>query len=158
MARQAGAFLITGCIDNLCFYKMEGKYYVRMKSSLRGKRVKKDLAFKRTMEYASLHANASKIASALYRELPKEEKGIAVYRMLTGKVMKFLQDGKSNDEILYLLRCKEKETTKEQCSRTKERILFNAYSYYADALIAIVFADIPIDEITTIRVMEEVPP
>src|SRR3954469_3523463 len=123
-----------------------------MKSALTGKRVKKDAAFKRTMEYASLLANASKVASALYRELPKEEKGIAVYRTLTGKVMKLLRDGRSKDEIICLLRRKEKETTKEQCSRTKERMFFNAYSY-ADALIAKVFANVPIAEITTIRLM-----
>lgn len=157
MANQTGTFHITGCIDNLCFYKMNGKYYVRMKSSLTGKRVKKDPRFKRTMQYAGLLANASKIASALYKELPKEEKGITVYRMLTGKAMKLLQQGKSSDEILYLLGSPAKEIPKEECTKKKDRILFDAYSY-ADALIAKVFADIAIEKTTTMSLPEEMPP
>jgi len=157
MARQTGIWHITACIDNLCFYKMEGKYYVRMKSSLTAKRVKKDPAFKRTMQCAASLANASQIASALYRELPKEKKGIAVYRKLTAKAMTLLRNGKSSDEILYLLRSPEKETTNEQCTETKERILFNTYTY-ADALIAKAFVDIPIEETTTVGLLEDVPP
>ena len=81
MAKQAGTYHITGCFDNLCFYEMEGKYYVRLKSSLTGKRVKKDPSFKRTMQYAALLGSASAIASAVYRALP-ESKGIALYRVL----------------------------------------------------------------------------
>ncbi len=91
MAKQTGLIRITGTIDNLCFYKMDGKYYVRTKSSLSGKRVKKDPAFKKTMTYARLLAKASQIASKMYKILPKEEKGIKVYRELTGAIMKELK-------------------------------------------------------------------
>jgi len=45
VAKQIGATKITGTIQNICFYKMEGQYYARQKSSLTGKRVKKDPAF-----------------------------------------------------------------------------------------------------------------
>lgn len=48
---------------------MDGKYYVRAKSSLTRKRGRKDPAFKKTMHNAAILANASKIASALYKEL-----------------------------------------------------------------------------------------
>ena len=91
MAKQVGLKRITGTIDNLCFYKMEGNYFVRTKSSLDGRRVKKDVAFKETMVYADLLARASKIASKLYRTLPKEERSLKLYRELTGKVMKELK-------------------------------------------------------------------
>jgi hypothetical protein len=38
MARQAGNIFIEGIIDDLSFYRMDGKYYVRLKSSLTGKK------------------------------------------------------------------------------------------------------------------------
>jgi hypothetical protein len=91
MAKQIGPIRVTGTVQNLCFYKMEGKYYVRAKSSLNGKRVKKDKAFKQTMAYANLLARASKIAAAFYRKLTKEERGLKIYRELTGKVMQELK-------------------------------------------------------------------
>jgi hypothetical protein len=105
MARQSGPYYITGCYDNICFYQLQGNYYARTKSSLTAKRVKKDPAFKATMRYASLLANASKLASALYNGLPKESKGIAVYRLLTGKIMRLLQEGKTHDDILRMNAC-----------------------------------------------------
>jgi len=154
MAKQAGAYYITGCFDNLCFYKMEGKYYVRMKSSLKGKRVKKDAAFKRTMLNAKLLANASAIASSLYRMLPKESKGIAVYRMLTGKVMKLLKDGKSANEIMHVLKHPAKPKMKKDAAR-KDRYLFCRYTY-ADAVIAEVFTIVT--EYPPILCFEEAPP
>lgn len=43
MAKQVRPFTITGCYDNICFYKMEGVYYARMKSTLRGKEKEKGL-------------------------------------------------------------------------------------------------------------------
>jgi hypothetical protein len=44
MAKQAGDIFITGTIDDLCFYKMDGAYYVRLKSSLTGKKFWKNKA------------------------------------------------------------------------------------------------------------------
>lgn len=42
MARQIGDIIITGTIDDITFYEMDGKGYARHKSSLTGKRVKRD--------------------------------------------------------------------------------------------------------------------
>ena len=104
MAKQAGPFKITGCYDHICFYKMDGIYYARMKSSLTGKRVKKDPAFRRTMEYAGLLGQASKIASAVYRDSAMKKKEKGSYRKLTGQAMQLLKAGKTKEEILLLLR------------------------------------------------------
>lgn len=41
MAKQIGPVFITGTIGDICFYKMDGQYYARMKSSLSSKRVKR---------------------------------------------------------------------------------------------------------------------
>lgn len=93
MAKQIGPVFITGTISDICFYKMDGQYYARMKSSLSGKRVKKDPKFRRTMEYATLMAQASKIASGIYRLLPAEERKHALYRKMTGQALRMLKEG-----------------------------------------------------------------
>ncbi|HVI44139.1 MAG TPA: hypothetical protein VM802_04700 [Chitinophaga sp.] len=88
-----------GIIQNLCIYEMYGRYYIRLKSSLTGKRVKKDPAFRRTMEYAGFLATASKMASCIYRQLPPEQKKNALYRQLTGKALRLLREGIHADAV-----------------------------------------------------------
>lgn len=99
MARQTGEIKIVGTIGNICFYEMEGKFYARLKSSLTGKRVKKDPRFKRTMEYAGMLVIASRLASRCYRSLPEETKVHEMYRALTGMAMKMLKVGMDAEEI-----------------------------------------------------------
>ncbi|MBS1654848.1 MAG: hypothetical protein JSU05_08390 [Bacteroidetes bacterium] len=103
MAKQSGSIKFSGCIDHACFYKMGGQYYVRMKSSLSGKRVKKDPAFKLTMVYAGILARASKLASAIYKEFPEELKGKGVFKQLVGEVMQLLKAGRPEEEIRFVL-------------------------------------------------------
>ncbi|MRG45165.1 hypothetical protein GFS24_08565 [Chitinophaga sp. SYP-B3965] len=93
MARQIGIKKITGTKGNITFYKMNGEYYARMKSSLKGKRVKKDPAFRLTMMYAGWLKKASKIASVVYRALPEDEREHHQYRTMTGIAMKMLKAG-----------------------------------------------------------------
>jgi hypothetical protein len=103
MAKVCGPIKFTGCIDNTCFYKMGGEYYVRMKSSLSGKRVKKDPVFTLTMVYADLLARASKLASVIYKEFPDELKGKGMFKKLVGEVMHLLKAGRPEEEIRFVL-------------------------------------------------------
>lgn len=103
MAKQCGEHTITGTIDNLCFYKMEGKFYVRQKSSLSRKRVQTDKAFAQTMHYARLLGRAAKVASAFYKTLPAEQKIKGLYKQLTGMVMRLLKEGKEEAVIIQEL-------------------------------------------------------
>ena len=96
MAKQKGPVYFTGCSGGITFYSMDGKYYQRRKSSLSGKRVKRSAAFKRTMEYAGLLGRASKLAAAVYRNLPKAERQHELYRELTGQAMQLLKQGMEN--------------------------------------------------------------
>ena len=98
-----GLIKITGTIDHICFYKLEEEYYARSKSTLDGKKVKRDTAFKETMKNARLLAKASVIGSLAYRLLPKEKKGRKIYQQLTGKAMKMLRNGVKEDDILQQL-------------------------------------------------------
>lgn len=104
MAKQAGNIKIEGrTFYRLVFYKMNGEYYARTKSSLTGKRVKKDPRFGATMRSAGLLARASKIGSAVYKALPKEFKQFWMYRAFTGEAMMMLKKGKIESEILDTL-------------------------------------------------------
>ncbi len=103
MARQIGTYKITGTVDEICFYKMNGKYYARLKSSLTGKRVKKDPAFANTMRYAGLLAEASKIASAIYRQLVPEQKEKGLYKRMTGQAMRLLKESHCPEIVKALM-------------------------------------------------------
>lgn len=99
MAKQIGDTFITGTIDDLCFYKMDGRYYVRMKSLLTGKRVKKSAAFARTMESARQLATASVIASAVYRKIEKNKRKVSWFRKMTGIAKLLLKNGENKERI-----------------------------------------------------------
>ena len=91
MATQIGLLQIKGTIHGICFYKMDGKYYARTKSSLSGERVKSDPVFAETMRHAERMGIASKIASVLYKQLvPVSERSREKYREVVGMVMKEL--------------------------------------------------------------------
>jgi hypothetical protein len=135
MAKQAGPIKITGCYDNICFYKTGGMYYARMKSSLTGKRVKKDPAFRRTMAYAGLLGQASKIASTLYRNLPGEKKEKGFFKKLTGQVMRLLKEGKKEEEIFLSLLPEKKEVTGTTLTKKKA----GSKSLFADKIIQSIF-------------------
>lgn len=100
MAKQIGEINIVGTIGNICFYKMGDEYYARLKSSLTGKRVKKDPRFKRTMEFASFLSLAAKIASDIYCTLPKQR---GLYRKIVGMAMQLLKLGIEKEETMLQL-------------------------------------------------------
>lgn len=103
MPLQCGPLFITGTLDDVCFYKMEGKYYVRQKSSLTRKRVLRDPKFQLTRVYAALLGEASKIASHVYRLIAGEQKKHALYREMTGKAIYMLREGKDAHEVYEIL-------------------------------------------------------
>src|SRR6266700_6104984 len=88
---------------NLTFYKMEGKYYVRKKSRLTGKRVKKDPRFRVTMMNAGWLARASKIGSTVYKTLPESWRQFWMYREFTGEAMRMLKQGRNDEEVREVL-------------------------------------------------------
>lgn len=103
MAKQAGPEYCTGTIGMACFYKMRGEYYVRLKSSLTGRRVKKDPAFRRTMENANILGEASRIASAVYRSVASSEKNRVLYRRMTGIATRMLKQKINPMKVLVAL-------------------------------------------------------
>jgi len=103
MAKQAGTIKINGTIGDICFYRLHEEHYARTKSSLSGKRVKHDPAFKGTMKYAALLACASKIASVIYKRLPKEQKSRKKYQAMTGQAMQLIKEKMNIETVIELM-------------------------------------------------------
>src|SRR5436305_15155691 len=104
MGLQDGIIKITGTIDNLTFYKMDGVYYVRKKSSLSRKKVLKSPRFERTRQHASQLAEASRIASQVYKLIPKEGRNILLFRSLVGQAKSLLAAGQNKEVIINTLK------------------------------------------------------
>jgi hypothetical protein len=123
MAKQAGEIIIVGTIADITFYVMDGQGYARKKSSLTGKRVKKDPRFKRTMQSAHRLARASQLASLVYRSLPREKQVYALFRELTSMAICIIKEGKSEAEVVAFLQQQHlaartpAESTKHKCSQ-----------------------------------------
>jgi hypothetical protein len=103
MPKQKGLF-ITGTYNGICYYKMNGQYYCRRKSTLSRKRVKRSPAFKLTMQYAGLLGQASRMAAEVYRSLPRAQRKHALYRALTGQAMQQLKAGMEAAMVVEQLR------------------------------------------------------
>ena len=121
MARQAGPIFLEGTLDDITFYKMDGVYYARMKSRLTRGRVLKSPRFALTRMHANQLAEASRIASLVYRQIPKEEKSIKLFRSIVGKAKVMLSEGKEKEEVLEALLIKEGF---EYRTRNKEQMKF----------------------------------
>ncbi|AXY74019.1 hypothetical protein D3H65_08495 [Paraflavitalea soli] len=103
MARLTSTPSFIGTYGPVTVYFMFGKYYMRSRSSLTGKRVKKDPAFRKTMQYAALLAKASPIALKLYAVVPLPNKKHKVRCKITGEVMTWLRYGWSDTDIIEYL-------------------------------------------------------
>ena len=103
MARQSGHIFITGTLDDVTYYKMYGIYYARMKSSLSRKKVLTSARFERTRQHASQLADASRIASSVYRQIPKEQRNIKLFRAIVGEAKVLLAVGQDKEVVLELL-------------------------------------------------------
>ena len=103
MPKQKG-IKISGTIDDLTFYAIKSNYYVKNKSSINGKRIKTDPSFRAFRERSTQFAEATKIASSIYRTYPKGKKKLGKFQKLCAKVYKHLLEGKSEEEIRQLIK------------------------------------------------------
>jgi hypothetical protein len=100
MARQTGPVYYTGTIENITYYKLyEDAYYLRTKSSLDAARFYKDPAFAKSRERSEDFGGAAGLASAIYKLLPKKNRGRGFMGKLIGQVHTLLLKGKSAKEV-----------------------------------------------------------
>jgi hypothetical protein len=128
MAKQAGDYFIEGTVDDLTYYKMEGKYYVKMKSSLTGKKFWKNKTFERSRESCKRFSEGNRLASQLYRMIKKEKRQYKLFCFLKKRSIMLLKEGESLievEEILmdYLMEFGAIEKKKEVSKETKMEIV-----------------------------------
>jgi hypothetical protein len=93
MAKQCGPLFFECTWDQFTFYKMEGQYYARKKSSLTREKVLTHPAFHKTRVAADLLATASKIASSIYSDLPIDWRQFWMFRSFTGEAQTMMKEG-----------------------------------------------------------------
>jgi hypothetical protein len=126
MAKQAGDFFIEGTIDELTYYKMYGRYYVRRKSSLTKKKFHKSKSFERSRESCQRFSEGNRLASRLYRRIKKEKREYSLFCFLKKRAILLLKEGKSlqdAEQILidYLKEFGYRETEKKEVFHQPEK-------------------------------------
>jgi hypothetical protein len=107
---------------------MNGKKYVRKKSSLTRRKVLYAPCFKNTRHYAGLMARASKIGSQVYKALPEFWRQFWMYQSFTGEALTLLRKGKKEQEIVhhlyevYVQEVAAKQPTATPVSTTPKRV------------------------------------
>ena len=101
MAKQIGPNWLVGIHGGLCWYKMDGQYYVRKLSAIHY--FKKAKRYKGTMDSADRLSKASKIASVIYGALPKHWKKYWMFRAFTGEAALLMKYEKTAGETLEFL-------------------------------------------------------
>lgn len=103
MAKQAGPYFIEGSLDDLVFYKMEGKYYVRMKGSLTRQQFMKGKAFERSRASCRRFGEGNQLASKLYRLIEKKRRDYKLFCFLKKRAIALLKEGESPTRVEELL-------------------------------------------------------
>src|ERR1043165_2494739 len=103
MAEAFAPFPIQRTIGKLTFYMMEGRNFVRKKSSLTRRKVLYSPQFENTRHNAAVLAKASKIGSLVYNALPEYWRQGWMYRSFTGEAYKLLKKGKKEEEAHQVL-------------------------------------------------------
>ena len=98
MARQVGPIYLIRTIDGVIFYKMDGKYYVRMAPCFPD--IRRSPRFAGTMQSARRMGRASKIGAYLYAALRADHKHFRMYRVLVGEAALLLKTGMEDQEVL----------------------------------------------------------
>jgi len=93
MAIKKGNIIITGSHGGLTGYISRGTNIFRKSSSISPDRVKNDPSFRGFRESGNRMKKASPIAASLYRKIPQKKKEFAMYRLLTGEVIKMIKAG-----------------------------------------------------------------
>ena len=103
MAKQVEGFLI-GTYDDITFYKMEGQYYARMKSSLTGKKFWKHKSFEGSRRSCNRFGKGNQLASKVYKEIPEAKRVYALFCNMKRIAIAMLKAGKEEEQVIWELR------------------------------------------------------
>ena len=98
MAYQCGTIRFTGTIGDITYYRMNGEYHARTKSSLTGKKFWKHRAFEGSRRSCKRFADGNKLASQVYQSLPKEQRHYALFCQLKRAAIHYIKLGLTAEE------------------------------------------------------------
>ena len=127
MAKQAEGFLV-GTYDDITFYKMEGQYYARRKSSLTGKKFWKHKAFEGSRRSCGRFGRGNQLASIVYNEIDESVRVYALYCRMKREAIAMLKAGKTEAEVIESLR-RLKPKTEAEGNVSKRKVSLIAASY-----------------------------
>jgi hypothetical protein len=74
MAQQDSVIRIRGTIGNITFFRRNGKYFCMKKPSLSAERIRTDPAYAKTRSLNKKIGKCSKLAAAIYKLIPQQQK------------------------------------------------------------------------------------
>ena len=105
MATQTGIVLFEGTIGNITGYRMNGKHYLKTKSSLSRRQILKKDCFSNTRRNAKWFGEAQSIAKQIYHELPPDKRDqFKVWYPLRNKAQLLVRKELPREEIIRHLR------------------------------------------------------
>lgn len=119
---------ISGTVNGLTFYVVNGRQLVRSKTSINQQRFFSDPAFARQRQYSEWLKIASPMASAIYRQLPPQK---GLQQRITGTIMRWLKQGVAPAvayerlQSIYLNNNGEKISTPTLSNKGKECVTFH---------------------------------
>lgn len=103
MAKQIEGFL-EGTYDDITFYKMEGNYYARMKSSLTGKKFWKHKSFEGSRRSCNRFGRGNQLASIVYNEIPEANRKYEIFCRMKREAIAMLKAGQEEEVVIETLR------------------------------------------------------
>ena len=93
---------MTGTIDisDLTLYRMNGEFYARTKSTLTGKRFRKDKVFEGSRRSAERFKRGNELASQVYQSMGEEKRFYKLFCRLKREAILFLKCGKTEEEVV----------------------------------------------------------
>lgn len=90
-------------MGDLTYYQLHGKYYLRMKSSLTGKKFWKGKAFEGSRRSCLRFGDGNKLASKLYRKIDPRKREYELFCFLRKRAILLLKEGKTLMEVEEVL-------------------------------------------------------
>lgn len=103
MARLTSIPPFVGTVGPVTVYLMYDRYYLRTRSSITGKRIKKDPAFRKFRASSGQMALASPLAAAVYAQIPVHRRKKNQYRKLVSEARIWLKYGWDREDIFEYL-------------------------------------------------------
>ena len=93
---------MTGTFDisDITLYRMDGEFYARSKSTLTGKRFRKDKVFEGSRRSSERFKRGNELASQVYQSMAEEKRFYKLYCRLKREAILFLKCGKTEEQVV----------------------------------------------------------